>query len=541
MTDRADDDTLPVAELATPRSLSLFWLIPLVAALIGAWLGWQAWSTRGTEVEIVFARGDGIEAGKTGIRYKAVQVGQVVEVRIAGDLQSIVVTARINRDFEPHLTDGTRFWVVRPRIGASGVSGLNTLVSGAYLEVDPGPGQAARRFTGLDEPPLVTSDKPGREFVLHARELGTLQAGSPVSFKGIEVGETLGHELDADGERVLVHVFVREPYADLVRENTRFWHASGIDVAVSADGLNVSTPSLQELVLGGIEFGAPRGRRAPPAAAGARFELFDSLAAVAEAGFTERVRYVLYFDESIRGLARGAAVEFRGIKLGEVTEIGLELETRGHEVYIPVEISLHPQRLGALAGTRDDDARVLLDTLIERGLRARLQTGNLITGALYVDLAIAPDTAATFVTGQRELPQIPTLPTEFGEFKSNVSALLDKLRRFPLDDLAARATRVLDELEAVLAQVRAAGVPAAASASLGAVEEAAGRVGAAVGPLSDQLGATLGTLEEGSALQLRLHETLRQLDAMARSLRQLGDAIERQPESLIWGREADDE
>ncbi|MEQ8663195.1 MAG: MlaD family protein, partial [Gammaproteobacteria bacterium] len=510
-------------------------------ALIGAWLGWQAWSTRGTEVTIRFARGDGIEAGRTSVRYKAIEVGRVVAVGITPDLRSIEVTARINRDFEQHLTDQTRFWVVRPRIGASGVSGLNTLVSGAFIEVDPEPGEPARRFTGLEDPPLVTSDKPGREFILEARELGSLQAGSALTYKGIEVGETLWHELDAESDRVRIHVFVREPYADLVRENTRFWLASGINVAVSGEGLNVSTPSLQQLVLGGIEFGTPRSRRAPPAADGANFELFASRAAVAEAGFTERVRYVLYFDESVRGLARGAPVEFRGLKLGEVTEIGVELEARGRELYIPVEISLHPQRLDALAGRPGGDARALLDDLVARGLRARLQTGNLLTGTLYVDLTVDPDSRAVFVTGSRELPQIPTLPTEFGEFKGNVSALLDKLRRFPLEDIGTRATRALGELEALLAQLREAGVPARANASLTALEAAATRVGDVIEPLGEQLGQTLGSLEEGSALQLRLHETLRQLDTMARSLRQLGDAIERQPESVIWGREEADE
>ncbi|MEQ8234340.1 MAG: MlaD family protein [Gammaproteobacteria bacterium] len=542
MSDARHEDEIPLAELAPPRSLSLFWVIPLVAALIGAWLGWQAWSTRGTEVSIRFARGDGIEAGRTSVRYKAVEVGKVAAVRITPDLRAIEVTARINPDFEDHLTGQTRFWVVRPRIGTSGVSGLNTLVSGAYIEVDPAPGKPARKFTGLEEPPLVTSDKPGREFVLEARELGSLQTGSPLTYKGVEVGETLGHELDAATDRVLVHVFVREPYAALVRESTRFWLASGIDVAVGAEGLDVSMPSLQQLVLGGIEFGTPRGKkRAPPAAAGASFELFKSRAAVAEAGFTERVRYVLYFDESVRGLAAGAPVEFRGIKLGEVTEIGHELEARGRELFIPVEITLHPQRLEALAGAHGGDARALLDDLVERGLRARLQSGNLLTGTLYVDLTVAPDSEAVFVTGSRELPQLPTLPTEFGEFKGNVSALLDKLRRFPLEDIGVRAARALGELEALLAQMREAGVPARASASLAAVEAAATRVGDVIEPLGEQLGATLGTLESGSPLQLRLHETLRQLDAMARSLRQLGDAIERQPESVIWGREDDDE
>ncbi|MGE0483985.1 MAG: intermembrane transport protein PqiB [Gammaproteobacteria bacterium] len=536
----AAPETLPAAEARGARGLSLFWLVPLVAALVAGWLGWQAWSARGPEITIVFAHAEGLEPGRTAIRFKAVEVGKVGEVRIAPDLASVEVHARIARDFAPHLTTGTRFWAVRPRIGASGVSGLGTLVSGVYIEVDPAPGEAATRFTALDAPPIVTSDAPGRAFVLRAARLYNLQPGTPITFKDIEVGEVLGYELADDGERIAVHVFVREPHAALVHENSRFWVASGLDLSIGSDGIDVRTSSLQEMVLGGIRFDTPPGEDAPAAAAGHPFELHESFAAVAESGYTEQVRYVLYFDESVRGLAPGAPVEFRGIKLGEVTEVGLEYSRQGLNPAIPVVVTLHARRLGDGPGDIEDAAAMVTD-LIAKGLRARLQTGNLLTGQLYVEFALLPDAPARYVTGRRHLPQIPTLPTEFGEFKNNVNGLLAELRAFPLSTVGERAVGALTAIERLVDDPATAGVLRAAGSSFTAVEDAARAFEASIGPLREDLRGALAGLGEGSPLYVRMHETLRQLEAMARAVRELGDTLEREPQSVIWGKEPGDE
>ncbi len=494
---------LPEAEIRTARAVSLFWLIPLLAAAIAGWLAWEAYSTRGPEITIVFKRGEGIEAGKTTIRYKAVEIGQVLNVGIAPDLKSIQVRARINLDFADHLTDQTRFWVVRPRVGASGISGLSTLVSGAFIEVDPAPGTPASRFTALEAPPIVPSDAPGRSYVLRARELGNVQPGSVLTFKDIEAGEVLGYELSDDGNEVKIHIFVREPYTLLVRENTRFWLASGLDLSVGADGLKFRTPSLQEVLLGGIKFDAPLGVDTPPAEPGAEFELFSDVEAIAEAGFTEQVRFVMYFDESIRGLSPGAPVEFRGIKLGEVSEIGLEIEQAAIKPQIPVVVNLHPQRLGHIAGTDSEEAGSIISSLIDRGLRARLQTGSLLTGQLYIDFALEPDTKAVFITGKRSLPQIPTLPTEFGEFKNNANALLAEFRRFPLAAIGERAVGALGAVEKRFDDPDIGRAVRAATASFESFERLAGEIETSFEPLRADLAAALATLREGSPTVLQ--------------------------------------
>ncbi len=536
------DDQLPLATARAPRTVSLFWLIPLVAAAVGGWLAWQAYSTRGPEITIVFTRGEGIEAGKTAVRYKDVEVGRVTAMHIAPDLKTIEVRARIGLDFAPHLTENTRFWVVRPRVGAQGVSGLSTLVSGAYIEVDPAAGAPAAHFTALETPPIVTSDAPGRSFVLRAAELGNVQPGSPLTFKDIEVGEVLGYELAADGADVFIHVFVREPHTALVREDSRFWLASGVRVSLGATGLDLRTASLQEVLLGGIKFDAPNGAESAQAPEGAVFALFESVDAVADAGYTEQVRYLLYFDESVRGLARGAPVEFRGIKLGEVASVGLEVERAELNPRIPVVVRLQPQRLGAASKAEPAEVEAIIAGLVARGLRARLQTANLLTGQLYVDLTLDPDSPADLVPSARKLPQIPTLPTELGEFKDNVNALIAELRRFPLDRIGAKAVAALDGVARLTADPAIARALDSASDSFAAVGAAARGFEQQLAPLRADIAGALGTFDEHSPLYQRLHETLRQIDHAARALRQLGETLERRPEAVIWGKEgaADD-
>ncbi len=536
-----DPAAIPQAALRPSRGPSLFWLIPLTAAIIGAWLGWQSYTARGPEVTLTFARGDGIEAGKTMVRYKAVDIGQVITIGIAPDLHSVEVTARIKPEFVEHLTDKARFWVVRPRIGTQGVSGLSTLVSGAYIEMDPAPGEPARRFVGLETPPIVTSDAPGRSYLLRATTLGSLQPGSPITYKGIEVGELLGYELSDDGEEVSVHIFVRDPYTRLVRENSRFWLASGIDLSIGADGLDLRTPSLQEVLLGGLQFEAPPGEDAPVAADRAVFELFESYAAIAEAAFTERIRYVLYFNESVRGLTVGAPVEFRGIKLGAVERIALELGRDELKPLIPVVITLHPQRLGVSGEEKVGTAEGIVTRLIEQGLKARLQTGNLLTGQLYIDLTLAAGSKPVYVTGARNLPQIPTLPTEFGEFKNNANALLAELRRFPLDQIGIHAVNALAALERTVNDPGIGAAVRKAGDSFTAIEHLATGFEQALVPLRDDLHQALGGLRADSPLLLRMNETLHQVDAAARALRELADQIGRQPDSVIWGKEKADD
>ena len=348
----------PEHDLPTPtekqrRGISMVWIIPLVAALIAAWLAYATISAKGPTITISFETAEGLEAGKTKVKYKDVEVGLVTKVALVEDLSSIVVTAEMAKGATPHMNDGTRFWIVRPRVGAGGVSGLSTLVSGAYVEVDPGDGETKSAFVGLEEPPLIDSDVAGKEFVLRTDTLSSISRGSPLQFRGLDVGEILGYELDQDGQGVSLHAFVQEPYDKLVTERTRFWNISGFSLDLSADGINASTGSLQSLLVGGIAFDTPFTATASAdqaAEAGAEFPLYDSYSSLAEAAFVKTVPYLVHFDGSVRGLRVNAPVEFRGMKVGRVADVRLVYDAKKGSLDIPVVIEIEPERVAIEGG-----------------------------------------------------------------------------------------------------------------------------------------------------------------------------------------------
>ncbi len=532
------DAELPRAQVTTGRRLSVVWLLPLIAAVVGGWLVYDTYAKRGPVITISFHRGDGIEADKTELRFKSVRIGKVTEVRIADDLQSVIIVARIEKHFAPQLGEGARFWVVRPRVGARGVTGLGTLVSGAYIEIDPGEGPPRRRFTGLEAPPIITADVPGNRYVLESDKLGSIQAGSGVFYRDIQVGEVLGHELAADGSRVTIHIFVRDPYTLLVRNETNFSNASGINVSVGADGIDLRTTSLQSLLVGGVTFDLPLGKTGEPAPAGTTFWLFDSAESIGDAQYTEQVPFVLYFDDSVRGLAVGAPVEFKGIKLGSVSQIGLEVDDDSGEVRIAVTVALQPQRLSTVSDpNRPKD---IIENLISRGLRARVQTGSLLTGQMFVELGLYPDTPAIMVDGKRTLAQIPTIPSEFVEIKESMTELLDKLRRLPLESIGEHAAATLAELEALVTSPKIDAALTGAAASMASIRAVADALAAELPPLTAQISATLADIDANSALHARLSSTLEQLEGAARAVRGLAETVERQPNAIIWGKRTHD-
>ncbi len=411
--DPLSDDAIPEAVATTRSGFSIVWLIPLVAALIGAWVAWQAYSDRGPTITIVFKTAEGLEAGKTKMKFKDVEVGQVSAIDLEEDLEHVLVTVEMNKDAGPYLTDKTRFWVVRARISAGSVTGLNTLLGGAYIGVDPvEEGESARHFIGLESAPIVTTDQPGLHFVLKAGRRGSLDVGAPIYYRQIKVGEVESYELSEDGETVDFTVFVYAPHHLHVTENTRFWNASGVDFSMTAEGIKVGTESMVSLLIGGIAFEVPENRRlGRPASRNSVFKLYDNHEAVLvrEANITRR--YLLYFDGSVRGLSKGASVEFKGIQLGRVIDVDIEFDAETEQFHIPVLIETEPERLAPLSFLQsEEESLAQLERLVERGLRAQLKMGNLLTGQLYVDLDFYPDAKQARIEKSGQYPVMPTIP-----------------------------------------------------------------------------------------------------------------------------------
>ena len=536
-----DPGELPEVEVESRRRVSLVWLFPLVAAAIAIWLGYTTFREQGPTITIGFESAEGLEADKTRIKYKDVDVGVVDNVALSDDLSHILVTAELSKGVEQHVTEGTRFWIVRPRIGASGVSGLGTLLSGAFIEMDPGEGALTDSFVGLEEPPPISSDVPGTRYLLQAENLGWVERGSPVYYRDVPVGQVLSYQLPKDRRALEVQVFINAPHDQLVRADSRFWNASGIEISATAAGFDLRVQSLTALLAGGIAFDTPGiARPGEQAAAASEFPLFESFASVGEAQFTEKIPYLVSFDGSVRGLSPGAPVEFRGIKVGRVTDISLVAEPETGSVRIPVAIEIEPQRVGMEGDMSDVQPFEMMTALVDRGLRAQLRQGNLLTGELYVSLDFHPEAPEAELDMRAKYPLIPSVPTDIEVLTASVTGILDKLAGLPLEDLVTDLRNTVQSINALASSDDTGQIVAALSEAAVGLQALVAKLEEQLGPLLGQARSTLAAAEglvgRDSQTRYDVSAMLRELTSAARSIRLFADYLERHPEALIRGK-----
>src|ERR1700730_4924000 len=373
----ADFEDLPAAVPARSvwGRLPLVWIRRAVVVRAGGFVVVREKIAQGTSIEIRFENAEGLESNKTKVRYKDVEIGEVTEIRVGDDRKEVIVTADIHRNAKSYLVDNSRFWVVRPRVSGAGVSGLATLVSGAYISVDVGHSAVKRdHFVGLEIPPIVTVDLPGREFVLHADDLGSLDIGSSVFYRHITAGQQVGNALDPDHNRYDIQVFINSPFDSYVTSATRFWQARGIDMSVSADGVKLHTESLASIVEGGVAFGALPGVTVAHVPPDTVFTLYADQDRAMRPSETEIRAFVMYFGGTLRGLSAGAPVELHGIKVGEVKSVDVEYDQGAGGLAFPVVIEMYPQRLrgrmqslGRAAPVREPSepaSRAMIDSLV---------------------------------------------------------------------------------------------------------------------------------------------------------------------------------
>jgi len=488
----------------------------------------------------VFDNAEGLEAGKTRVKYLNVDVGLVDQVALSDDLSHIIVTASLDKAMATHMKEGTQFWIVRPRVGFGGISGLGTLLSGAYVEFDPGGGPPAHEFVGLEEPPPITSRVPGTQYILRTDHLGSIARGAPVYYHNIVVGQVLGYELAENKQDLTVKVFVDAPHDQLVRPGSRFWNAGGVSVSLGADGVDVSMESLEALLAGGIAFDTPDiDKPGEAAAADTAFTLFASLREVTQAGYTEKIPYLVEFDGSVRGLRAGAPVEFRGIQIGSVTDVRLEIDPGQDRVRIPVTIEVEPQRIDLERGAYPQ-RYALMDALVERGLRAQLKSGNLLTGELLVDLDFHPNSPPAKLDRSGAHPAIPAVPAQLEALEASVTTILDKLAALPLPALVDDLRRTVQGIDALVASPDVRSAVAALNQSAIRLEALLGTLDQRVGPLVVQAQSTLaaadGLVGANAPLRYDLNALLKELTSAARSIRVFADYLERHPEALLRGK-----
>ena len=507
---------------------SFIWLIPLVALLIALSLAVKAYLNIGPEIEVSFRTAEGLEAGKTTVRYRQVNIGLVKQIDLSDDRSHVVAKIELRRDARNFATKDARYWVVRPRVGIGGITGIDTLLSGSYIEVDGGKSDEKKvSFKGLENPPVVNSDVPGKIFFLTAKDLGSLDFGSPIYYRRINVGQITAYKLAKDGHSVELQTFIREPYDQFVTNDARFWQASGVDVTINASGLTLDTQSFASIVSGGIAFGYPEESNASIAANNSHFELFDSRAAALKTPDINPRKIVMYFDESVRGLSIGAPIDFMGVEIGVVKAINTEFQNQYSKIRMRVDAEVYPSRIAG--GAELDPHGQIFRNFVERGWRAQIKTGNLLTGQNYIAFDVFPKAPyKTLIVRGNGIVEVPTTATDLKGLQTQITEITEKVNKFPIVEIGQDVRNTMAKLQTTI------------SSSKKLVDQLDGQVAPNVqSTLNDVRKAVQSSetiLSSDAPMQQDLRRALQQVTRAAASLQLMSDQIEQHPESLIRGK-----
>jgi len=509
------------------KGMSGVWIVPILALIIGAWLVWSSYMKQGPTINIIFKSAAGIEAGKTVIKYKDIVVGKVTKVKFSDDLSKVIVSAQIEKNMSQFLSENTRFWVVKAKLGLGEVQGLDTLLSGVYIVIDPQKGnQNIREFNALEQIPVVTSGDKGRTFVLKSDSIGSLDVGSPIYYKKLKAGSVASYKLDEDGKHITIEVFVKAPFDKLVNDKTRFYNDSGINISMGADGIDVDTESLVSLVMGGLAFdNFDVHGEGSSIDSGYEYKLYHSKKEAQEPTYKRELFFWVYFNESIRGLSVGAPVEFRGVKIGEVVSYSLVGDSDSAEFKIPILIKIEPDRLiitGNSKGSGDTISLPVFEKLLQKGFRAQLQSGNLLTGELFVSLDIYKDVETIKPYKENGYYVIPTIPATIETLKADVQTLLNRISKIPFEKIGK-------DVEALVSDIHKNTLPK--------VDKTVDNVTKLIQSTDKMMNtARANYIDSNAQMNKKLLKLLDEMSRTTKSIKHLTDYLERHPESLIRGK-----
>jgi paraquat-inducible protein B len=525
----------PVSRVSRRRRFSVIWVIPLVAIAIGIWLAWDTLSKEGPVIEVSFETAEGLTAGQSLLKFKDISFGTVKDLSLSDDHRRVIVKIATTKQAEPLLTEKTVFWVVKPRLFAGSISGLDTLLSGSYVGMLPSQsgGAPTTHFSGQEDPPVLQADTPGHTFLLKAPRLGSISLGSPVFFHDISVGEVLGWDLADMAESVTLHVFVRKPFDTYVKDETRFWNASGLSVKLTGTGLEVQMESLKALLFGGIAFDTPEEKQQADASAESHvFPLFQNREKANDASYSRTIDVVSYFPGSVRGLAKGSEVTIHGLVVGHVTNVRLRYDREKDAILAPVRYEIQPERVVGVGQQIYPDTAAMVDELVKRGLRASLQSTSLITGQQVVALEFVADAPPATVTMQGQYFVLPV--TEGGgldSLEASATELLNKVNTMPFQQIGKNLNDLLESAQQLASDLDKGSAPVMK------------RLPAIVGYVQAVLtnaNRLILSADTGYGDESKFHRDLDRLMATAndalRSIRSLADLLSRHPEALIKGR-----
>jgi paraquat-inducible protein B len=539
------------------RRFPLVWLVPIVTALIAGWLAWDAFSKRGPVITVSFDTASGLTAGQSQLKYRNVVMGTVKSIAIAPDLSKVLVTIETVKEAESLLTDKTIFWVVKPQLFAGNISGLETILSGSYIGMRPSsePGVAKRDYVGQEDPPILQASVKGTTYRLDSRRLGSISLGAPIFFRDIEVGTVLGWDLHDLASRVSIHAFVRAPYDRYVRDDTNFWNASGLSIKLGASGVNIEMESLRAILLGGIAFDTAHDSTAPISKADHRFKLYANLEEARSAGFGQQIKLVSYFPGSVAGVTEGAEVRFHGLKIGEVTRVGLVYDPKTDRVVAPIHYRVEGARVSNLAKTQGMEPINIAEEMIKRGLRATLQSPSLISPQKLISLEVVGDAKPGELSEEDGHYVIPA--AEVGGFDSitaSASELLSKINRIDFDRIGNSLLGASVGIDQMVNGPQIKATLAALEKAMVDVQDIARKLDVDGTPALKRLpdialqlqeamtkaNRLIGSVDKGygdtSKFHRDLDRLLPQITDAARSIRALADLLSRHPEALIKGR-----
>jgi paraquat-inducible protein B len=557
MTDPSTPASPPTAGAHRRRRIPLIWIVPILTAAIALWLAWDTFSRRGPTITISFDSGAGLQAGQSQLKFKDVVMGTVKSIAVAPDLTKVLVTIETTREAEPLLTDKTVFWIVKPQLFAGTVSGLDTLLSGSYIGMMPSlqKGKPQRSFVGSPDPPILQTEVPGTTFMLESDKIGAISLGSPIFYRGLNVGAVLGWDLGDMARHVTIHAFVRAPFDKYVHEDSLFWNASGVSLKLGSNGVDVRMESLKALLLGGIAFETRPNTRAPVGKPGQHFPLYANQDAAEGAGFGRLLNMVSYFSGSVAGLSPGADVTLHGLKIGEVTDVGLVFDPKVGRIVAPVHYRIEADRIANTAAALGVPPGIMAALMVQRGFRATLQAPNLITGQKVVAIEHVSGAPPAQLGREGDVFVVPSAESGgFDTITRSASELLSKINRIDFDAIGNHLTSLTKGLDETVNSPQVKQSLAALEATMTDARDVMHKLDTDAGPAlarlpqisadlqetlakANKLAGSLNTAYGGdSRFSRELERLLPQLNEMARSFRALADLLARHPEALIKGR-----
>ncbi|MFT6918328.1 MAG: paraquat-inducible protein B [Cognaticolwellia sp.] len=529
---------IPDATIKPVKTVSTIWFIPAIAIFIGCWMIYYQWSNEGTEVTIHFLTAEGMEAEKTKIKSRNVDIGEVSSIELNQNGNGVIVTAKIKKSAEQFLLADSTFWVVSPQISHTGVSGLSTLISGVYIEISPGKSNEERYvFDALNSPPLTPSGTPGLHITLNSNDQFAYKKGDPIIYKGLTVGQFEDIYFNFEERVVYYNAFIKAPYHQLITSNTKFWDVSGLQLDLNADGISVKTGNFETMLTNGATFGIPKGMSiGEKIGERSYFDIYESYEAADDERYRRSIEFVVLVSDSIRGLSVGAPVEYRGIQIGKVKSVNMALSRSENkftkaDFKIPVLISLQPGRIGL---PDDDEGKALMTKQniywIEHGLKAVLRTGNILTGSLYVDLQHNKDQPISEIATYDDFLIIPTSSDDFSQITAKAEQFMDNLNNIPLNNMSENANKLMLEMTQTAQELQ--GVSHSFDSLLSKVEQQ--QISSELSKALQGINTLTKDLSSGSQGYEELRTTLHTLTATMNELKPLLNQLKHKPNSLLF-------